>query len=209
MTDGSARADGGDALGHQVDRFDHVAIAVHEMRAAAHLFHDVLGGQFVGGGEDPRLGITTIQLRFPSGSKIELMAPARPDSFLHGYLDKHGPGFHHAAMFVTDLRAAVARLEEEGYEVVDGSFELPHWYEAYLRPRSAFGALIQLVETTRDWSGVQTDLTLQQVLDGEVVWVDSTPTLRSDAPDTTTPDDTVTEHFTADDTSPHDRGRPA
>lgn len=164
----------------QVTRFDHVAIAVPDLRAAVHLFHTVLGGEYVAGGEDVGLGIRTVQFRFPSGGKIELMTPAREDSYLARYLERHGPGFHHAAMFVADLRAAVARLESEGYEVVDVEYSRPDWYEAFLRPRSAFGALIQIVETTRDWNDFRTDLTLEQVLDGEVVWADSTPRLRTE-----------------------------
>ncbi len=112
------------------------------------------------------------------------MAPAREDCFLHGYLDRHGEGFHHAAMFVEDLEAAVAGLEAEGYEVVDIAFERPDWFEAFLRPRSAFGALVQLVQTPLDWSAIRTDVTLEQVLDGEVVWVSSTPRLRRDIPAT-------------------------
>lgn len=72
----------------QVRRLDHVAVVVRDIRAAVHLFRDVLGGEFMAGGQDPRLGIMTIQLRFAAGSKVELMTPVREDSFLHGYLDR-------------------------------------------------------------------------------------------------------------------------
>lgn len=163
-----------------IRRFDHVAIAVPDLRAAVHLFADVLGGEFMVGGEDVGLGIRTLQLRFPTGAKLELMAPVREDSYLQRYLDRHGPGLHHVAVFVADLRAAVADLEADGYEVVDVAFERPDWYEAFLRPRAAFGTLVQVVETTADWTDVATDVTLEQVLNGEVLWVQSTPTLRTE-----------------------------
>lgn len=181
-----------------VQRLDHVAIAVPDLRAAVALFHDVLGARYVVGGEDEGLGIRTIQLRFDHGSKVELMAPVRADSYLQGYLDTHGPGFHHVALFVDDLSAAIARLETAGFEVVDVELSRPHWHEAFLRPRSAFGTLVQLVETAVDWADFQTDLTLAQVLDGDVVWVQSTPTLRSAAAASTpTPPPPTTEEHRA------------
>lgn len=164
----------------QVTRFDHVGIAVRDIRGAVHLFHDVLGGEYLAGGEDVGLGIMTVQFRFASGGKVELMTPTREDSYLARYLDRHGPGFHHAAMMVEDLQAAIAHLEAEGYEVVDVEFARPDWHEAFLRPRSAHGTLVQLVETTRDWSDFRTELPLEQVLAGEVVWDDSTPRRREE-----------------------------
>ena len=80
-------------------------------------------------------------------------------------------------------------LEAEGFEVVDVAFERPDWFEAFLRPRSTFGALVQVVETRADWANLVTDVTLQQVLDGEVLWIESTPTLRAEV------DTPVISHF--------------
>lgn len=155
------------ALAH---RLDHVAIAVHDLRAAVHLFHDVLGAEFLGGGVDDALGITTVQLAFVSGSKLELMATERDDSSLARFLETRGEGFHHAAIMVDDIPATVEALEAEGYEVVDVGRARPDWYEAFLRPPSAHGTLIQLVQSTRDWSSFRSDVTLEEVLAGEVVW---------------------------------------
>ena len=165
-----------------VNRLDHVAIAVRDIRAAVHLFHDVLGAEFLAGGIDDHHGITTIQFRFASGSKLELMAPARDDAGLVRYLDRHGEGFHHAAVMVDDLEETVAALEAAGYEVVDVGYARPDWFEAFLRPPSAFGTLIQLVQSTRDWGSFRGDVTLEEVLAGDVVWdVDATPRRREDA----------------------------
>lgn len=165
-----------------VHRIDHVAIAVTDLRAAVHLFHDVLGGEYLAGGDDLGLGIRTVQFRFPAGSKVELMMPLRADAALQGFLDRHGEGFHHVALFVDDLDAAVTRLEADGYEVVDVETARPDWHEAFVRPRSGFGTLLQIVQTNRDWANYTTDLDLEQVLSGEVVWVESTPVLKTEAP---------------------------
>lgn len=165
-----------------VGRLDHVAIAVHDLRAAVNLFHDVLGGEYVAGGDDPVLGIRTVQFRFPAGSKIELMTPVHDEASLHDFLDHHGEGFHHVTLFVDDLDLAIERLERDDYQVVGIERTRPDWHEAYVRPRSGFGTLLQLVQTTVDWANYATDLTLAQVLDGDVVWIESTPVAKSRAP---------------------------
>lgn len=165
-----------------VGRLDHVAIAVEDLRAAVHLFHDVLGGEYVAGGDDRGLGIRTVQLRYPAGSKIELMTPVRDDASLRDFLDRYGEGFHHVTLFVDDLDLAIERLERDDYEVVGVERERPDWHEAFVRPRSGFGSLLQLVQTTLDWANYSTELTLGQVLDGEVVWVESTPVPKSEGP---------------------------
>jgi methylmalonyl-CoA/ethylmalonyl-CoA epimerase len=162
-----------------VRSFDHVAIAVPDLAPAIDLFHRIMGGVFIAGGDDDGKGIRTIQFRFPPGVKIELMQPVRPDSYLHGYLGRHGPGLHHITLFVDDLPAAVARLEEHGYEVVNTSFARPRWKETYLRPRSGFGTLMQLAETDRDWTvPIDPTLTIDDVLAGRIAWIADEPVRR-------------------------------
>jgi hypothetical protein len=43
-----------------------------------------------------------------------------------------------------DIRAAIAQVEGQGYELIDVSLDDPHWKEAFLRPSKAHGTLIQL-----------------------------------------------------------------
>lgn len=157
----------------EVRSFDHVAIAVHDLARAAHLYGDVLGGDLIRGGDDLELGIRTMQFKLPPGVKVELLTPIG-DSYLSRYLDKHGEGFHHATIFVEDLSAAVAELESEGFELIDVDDSMETWQEAFLRPSSGFGALLQLVATVLDW-GVPVDgLTVPGILAGEWRWMNNT-----------------------------------
>ena len=51
----------------------------------------------------------------PAGeSRIELLEPSAPDSPIAKFLEKRGPGLHHVALKVPDLRAAVERLRGRG-----------------------------------------------------------------------------------------------
>lgn len=162
----------------RVTSVDHVAIAMPSIEASLPLFVDVFGCEYVAGGDDARLGIRTIQLRFAQ-TKIELMQPLRPDSYLQRYLDKHGPGLHHVTIFVDDLQDAIAALEQRGLEVVDTRAE-PPWMETYIRPSSAFGALFQVVEVTEGYDPEGAEPTLADAVAGRSVWIDARPHLREE-----------------------------
>jgi len=150
---------------------DHFGIAVPSIADALPLFVDLLGAEFVNGGDDPVLGIRTVQLRLPHGVRFELLQPATPDSYLHGYLDKRGPGFHHVTMMVEDAAAAVRELAAAGYETVDTDLDGdPHWRQTYVRPRSGHGMLVQVVQSDVDWDVPNPEATLEGVLAGEFVW---------------------------------------
>ena len=125
---------------------DHVAVAVRSIKTALPLFRDALGGEYLMGGEQ---GVTWrwVQFRFPGGGKVELLEPLG-ESFLSEFLDKHGEGLHHITFKTTDIRAAIAHVEEMGYQIVDAQLEDPHWKEAFLRPSQAHGTLIQLAQSS-------------------------------------------------------------
>lgn len=166
-----------------VQRLDHVAIVVPSLADAVVLFLEVFGGTFLAGGDDDVRGIRTVHVKLPPGVKLELMQPTRPDSYLAAHLERRGPGFHHATLFVDDLRAAIDRFEATGVELVDTDWSRPGWFETFVRPRAGFGTLLQVVETDRDWSRIaDLALTLDEVLAGEVVWVDERPVRRRDLP---------------------------
>ena len=79
---------------------------------------------------------------------LELLQPLSPDSAVGRFLEKRGPGLHHIAYRVPDIRAALAELADQGYELIDteprpGAFG---HQEAFLHPRSTGGVLIELVE---------------------------------------------------------------
>jgi methylmalonyl-CoA/ethylmalonyl-CoA epimerase len=152
-----------------VGKVDHVGIAVRSIREASRLFIDVLGGEYVLGGDDERIGIGTIQIRL-GAFKIELMEPLDQSSFLQRFLDKHGEGFHHLTMHVDDLEQAIRELEGAGVEVVDTDLRNPAWRETFVRPKSGFGTLLQIVQTDTPgaWDEPVEGVTLGAVLAGRV-----------------------------------------
>jgi methylmalonyl-CoA/ethylmalonyl-CoA epimerase len=127
-------------------RFDHVAVAVNSMKPALRLYRDALGGEYLMGSE---IGDTWrwLQLRYPGGGKVELLEPLG-EGFLSRFLASRGEGLHHVTFKTDDIRAAVAKLEGAGYELVDVNLDDPHWKEAFVRPSRAHGTLVQIAQSS-------------------------------------------------------------
>ena len=166
--------------GIEAAKFDHVAIAVRSIRAAARLFQDVLGAEYIAGGDDLRLDIRTVQFRLEPGVKIELMEPMSEDSYLARFIDKHGEGFHHTTLFFENIEEVIPRLEGKGFEVVDTDLSDAGWRETFVRPSVGFGTLLQIVDTDFDWM-TKSPYSLEDVLDGKVVMTGSEVYLRDEA----------------------------
>ena len=163
-------------------RMDHVAVAVSDPREGAALFGDTLGGRFLFGGDNDHQGIRVAQFVLPGGMKIELISPLRDDAPVARFLEKRGPGVHHITLIVADVEVAVARLEGHGYEVVDVDVRKPAWREAFVRPRSGCGTLLQLADTTLRWDEPAEGITLEDVLAGRVVFTDDERAVLREAP---------------------------
>lgn len=132
-----------------VIKFDHTAIGVPNIQDALPLYRDLLGGKEVGSGFVPQKGFQALQLEYPNGSKIELIAPAGENSFMHKFLRERGPGVHHLTFIVKNLEECVAHLRGLGYRVVDEDYSNPGWREAFVSPLSANGTIVQLAESDR------------------------------------------------------------
>ncbi len=138
--------------------FDHTAIATRSIASALPLYRDLLGGRPNGFERQSGRGFAWLTLRYPNGAQVELLEPTGP-GFLETFLEKYGEGPHHMTFIVADVRHAVERARAAGLRVVDEDYRDPRWQEAYISPRSAFGTIVQLAQTTlserereRHWS---------------------------------------------------------
>lgn len=78
-------------LSDLIEYFDHLAIGVRDVAAAANLL-ELLGGTFLTGADNQRRGFRWIQYRLPGGTKIEVLAPMTDDCFLWRFLRSRGRG---------------------------------------------------------------------------------------------------------------------
>ncbi|MFQ5484856.1 MAG: VOC family protein, partial [Desulfobacterales bacterium] len=104
MKDGKEKSRSRDTLYKQID---HIALAVYDIEQAAKLFTDAFQLDTVMGLSYPPDGVHT-NLVFSLGpqNELELMAPLGEKGFLAEFLKKHGEGFHHLALQMTDIDQA-------------------------------------------------------------------------------------------------------
>ncbi len=124
---------------------DHVAILVSDLDAAIHLYRDVYGLPLSEVEE-----VATEQVRvaiFGHGAgRIELVAPAGPDSPMARTLERRGEGLHHVCLEVPDIVKAMAALKASGAPLLD---EAPRAGAggarvAFVHPKGSRGVLVEL-----------------------------------------------------------------
>ena len=81
-------------------------------------------------------------------SHIELLEPLTPDSPVGKFLKKRGPGIHHIAVRVDDIRATFAELKSKGARLIDEapSVGAGGCLVAFIHPSAANGVLLELVQ---------------------------------------------------------------
>src|SRR4030081_1259143 len=99
-------------------KLDHIGIATRHIDEALALWRAALGLQVAFTEEVTEQGVRVAML--PIGeTHIELLEPLRKDSPVGRFLQKRGPGIHHIAIKVTDIRASLAELKERGTRLID------------------------------------------------------------------------------------------
>ena len=142
-----------DGLADLLERFDDISLAVKSVERALPLIN-LLGATFINGADHVRNNFRWVQFQLKDGSRLELIAPLSPSSFLQKFLDKRGEGLHHVTYKVTDVEAAATRATSLGYRT-SGLHLHPTWSEVFLHPSEAHGVVIQLAAWLDDslWSG--------------------------------------------------------
>lgn len=123
--------------------FHHVAVAVHSI-AESRALYELLTGE----GCSPPETLEAQGVRVAFVGSVELLEPLSADSTVGRFLAKRGPGLHHIAFEVADLRAELERLEEEGLRLVDREPRrgAKGHLVAFLHPSSTDGVLVELVQ---------------------------------------------------------------
>jgi methylmalonyl-CoA epimerase len=128
-------------------KIDHIGIATNGIDDAAVWWREVLGLDFAETEEVAEQKVRVAKL--PLGeSSIELLEPTSPDSPISKFLDKRGPGIHHIAVRVDDIRKTLAQMKEKGARLID---EEPRTgaggcLVAFVHPSSTGGVLLELIQ---------------------------------------------------------------
>jgi methylmalonyl-CoA epimerase len=132
-------------------KVEHIGIATRSIDEALGFWSAALGLRRVVTEEVAEQKVRVAML--PVGeTRLELLEPTAPDSPVAKFLEKRGPGIHHIAVRVDNIRATLAQLKERGARLID---ETPRigaggCLIAFIHPSSAGGVLVELVERAED-----------------------------------------------------------
>ena len=131
-------------------RIDHVGVAVPDLDAALTFYAETFGLRCVHEETNEEQGVREAMLAVGDGDgpRIQLLAPARPDSAIAKFLDRNGPGLQQLAYTVTDVEAASAALRARGLRLL---YDEPRRGTAgsrinFVHPKDAGGVLVELVQ---------------------------------------------------------------
>jgi len=124
----------------------HLGVAVEDLGDAVETYERLFDARVEHRETVPDQGVEAASLLVGDG-RVELLSALGDDTPVGRFLAKRGPGMHHVAYEVTDIRDALARLAEQGAELIDeeprqGLFGLE---VAFVHPDSVHGVLSEVV----------------------------------------------------------------
>ncbi len=131
-----------------MQKVEHIGIAVRDLSEANALYERLLGVAPYKEEVVASEGVRTSFFRI-GPTKIELLEATTPDSPIARFLERRGPGVHHVAFEVADIRAEMARLRQAGFQLLsdeprrgaDGK------WVCFVHPKSAGGVLVELCQS--------------------------------------------------------------
>jgi methylmalonyl-CoA epimerase len=126
----------------------HVGLAVEDLDGALDTYERLFGARLEQRSRVEEQGVEAASIRVGT-SRLELLGALGEDTPVGRFLAKRGPGMHHVAYEVTDLRATLAELADAGADLIDespreGLFGLE---VAFVHPDSVHGVLSEVVST--------------------------------------------------------------
>jgi methylmalonyl-CoA/ethylmalonyl-CoA epimerase len=124
----------------------HLGVAVDDLDQALSTYTRLFGAELEQRATVPDQGVEAAAVLVGEG-RVELLSPLEGDTPIGRFLASRGPGMHHVAFEVADIRAALDSLKREGAELVDaephaGLFGLE---VAFVHPDSVHGVLAEVV----------------------------------------------------------------
>jgi methylmalonyl-CoA/ethylmalonyl-CoA epimerase len=124
----------------------HLGVAVEDLDAALDTYRRFFGAELEHRETVPEQGVEAAAV-LVGDSRVELLASLGEETPVGKFLAGRGPGMHHVAYEVADVRQTLAQLEQDGAELIDteprrGLFGLE---VAFVHPNSVQGVLAEIV----------------------------------------------------------------
>ncbi|MBS1582844.1 MAG: methylmalonyl-CoA epimerase [Bacteroidetes bacterium] len=128
-------------------RIEHIGIAVSDLTKAEEVYGRLLGTPSYKREAVESEGVVTSFFQV-GPNKIELLESTREDGPIAKAIAKRGEGIHHIAFEVADIRAEMARLKAEGFQLLNEEPKrgADNKLVCFVHPKSANGVLVELCQ---------------------------------------------------------------
>jgi methylmalonyl-CoA/ethylmalonyl-CoA epimerase len=133
-------------------KLEHIGIAVKDLQESIQLFEQLLNSPCYKTETVESEQVTTAF--FQQGeTKIELLANNAAGGIIEKFIEKKGEGIHHLAFAVTDIRAEMKRLKDQGFILLQEEPKkgADNKMVCFLHPKSTNAVLIELCEDIAYW----------------------------------------------------------
>jgi methylmalonyl-CoA/ethylmalonyl-CoA epimerase len=132
----------------RVSGIHHLGVAVEDLDEALATYARLFGAEVEHRATVDEQGVRAASLRIGDG-RVELLEPLEQDTPVGRFIAKRGPGMHHVAYEVADVRVTLAELADAGADLIDdvpreGLFGLE---VAFVHPDSVHGVLSEVIST--------------------------------------------------------------
>ena len=133
-----------------IKKLSHVGIAVKDLEASVKLFSRLFSIHSVSTEEVENQKVKVAFLHVGDTS-VELTAATSPESVIAKFIEKRGEGVHHLSFEVDDIRAELARLKAEGFQLIDEEPRMGagEYWIAFLHPKSTNGVLVEISQKAK------------------------------------------------------------
>jgi methylmalonyl-CoA/ethylmalonyl-CoA epimerase len=130
-----------------MERIEHIGIAVNSIENAGKVYEKLLNTPVYKTEEVRSENVITAFLQC-GPNKIELLEATSDDSPIAKFIAKKGEGIHHIAFEVTDIRAEMARLKNEGFVLLNEEPKVgaDNKLVCFVHPKGVNGVLVELCE---------------------------------------------------------------
>ena len=128
-------------------KIDHIGIATRGIDETARFWREVLNLEITETEEVAEQKVRVAMLSIGE-SRIELLEATSDDSPISKFLERRGPGIHHVAVRVEDIRETLAELKQKGARLIDAEPRMGAGgcLVAFVHPSSTGGVLLELVQ---------------------------------------------------------------
>lgn len=131
----------------ELNRLDHVGIAVNDLAEGRDYYERVLGLRPAHEEVVEDQGVHEVLYRV-GDAWVQLVAPLGPDTPVGRFLAKRGEGLHHVGYSVANVSTALRQLKAAGVETIDEAPRIGSGGTtiAFVHPKAAHGVMIELIE---------------------------------------------------------------